>query len=283
MKKLFSKDDDIKLDMSLEEFVTFYSNSKVVASEGISDFLYKIKDIFHTNLNTYKLNDRVTIDTYANKTLFLSKIRKINFIDIKDIYTSKPENFKGLIVKYLDDLESVSLVTMRNFKDTLDALNVSIGEFIHNYDDSRVTQLYGLSKFKNTDQLLETNRKVIAKYFPIGNGSTKAYIKDIYNSLRDFETVYTQLSNLDKVLSKESVDEAFKLSNETSNLIDLLIDLNKKNDILNNNDKSKTDLMTAVHIAAKEIEFVNYLYSNFVIVNGVFKNNVDDIVKFLGW
>ena len=280
MKKLYL-DEDLDRVMTLESFVHLYTNCNVVANEAIGDFLYKIKDKFNTIFNTHNLNDRITLDSYSNKSLFLRKLKTVDFVDIKDIYTSKPENFSGLYVKYLADLELISSVTMKQYRDTLGTLNIAIGEFIHNYESKAIVGLYGLSKFKESEGLLEKNRKVMAGYFPVANGKSKAFIRDVYNSLGDFETIYNQLSILDKALSKEEVERALKLAQETSNLIDLLININRTSNVLDNNNKVKKDLMNGVYIAAKEVEFINYLYSNFVIVNGVFKNNIDDILNFL--
>jgi hypothetical protein len=123
--KLFTNAEIIKPNFSLEQFVHHYNSASVISQENLSDYFYKIKDIFS---NVYKkfstvTNDKIVLDITSNKFETLNKIKRIKFVDIKDYMTSKPENFKGMYLDYSLDLINSSKVILENTESTLNNLN----------------------------------------------------------------------------------------------------------------------------------------------------------------
>lgn len=279
--KLFSNQDKFDSHFHMEEFRGHYQTASVISTEAISDYLYKIKDSLSTTFErlTSAVNDKVVIDTTSTKFETMYRIKRVRFIDLKDYITSKPENFHGKYVDYTLDLINSSKIIVENTESTLNNLKLAISSFINEYSENKVSILYGVVYFKEAEKLVEESRKEISKYFPDSNGSTKAYIRDVLKTTNDVESLYKNIEMLDSILNFSKIDYITKLTNECVSLIDSLIDQNNKKDILSKNNTIKKELISAVHISAREVEFLNYLYANAIIFYGCFKNLTQELNK----
>lgn len=279
--KLFSGQDKFDPHFSMEEFRGHYQSASVISTEALSDYLYKVKDAFSSTFDrlTAAVNDKVVVDSTSSKFETMHRLKRVKFIDLKDYMTSKPENFRGKYVDYTLDLINASRVMVENTEATLNNLKLAISSFVNEYSENKVSTLYGGIYFKEAEKLTEENRKEISKYFPDSNGSTKTYVRDVLKTVNDVESLYKNIEMLDSILNLSKIDYIAKLTNECVSLIDTLIDQNTKTDMLSKNDTMKKELISAVHITAREVEFLNYLYGNAVVFYGCFKSLTEDLNK----
>lgn len=281
--KLFAN-EVIKPNFSVEQFVKHYSNTNsVIAQENLSDYFFKIKDTFVNVFNKLSnaTNDKIVLDNVASKFETLHKLKRVKYIDIKDYITSKPENFRGKYIDYTLDLINSSNIIVENTEATLNNLKLAIASFINEYSDSKASTLYGATYFKEANKLVEENKKEISKYFVDTNSSSKTYIKDVLKTQNDIETLYKNIEVLDTILNQTKINYIAKLTNECTDLIDSLLEQNSKTNILANNNSTKKDLIIAIHNSAKEVEFLNYLYSNAVIFYSTFGSLITDLNRVI--
>ena len=274
--------ETVGITFSVEDFINYYNSASVVSEEALSDYLYKIKDTFN-NLYlklTGKIDDKAVMDILSNRFEILHRLKRVKFVEIKDILVSKPENFKGKYVDYTLDLINSSKAITEDTEKTLHNLKLAIASFINEYKEDKVFTVYGATYFKNTNKLIESHQKEISKYFPVANGSTKAYLGDVLKTLNDFEALYKNIEVLDKTINPTTLNFISKLTEECAQLVDSLINHNTKTNVLARNDHVKKELINAIHIAAREVEFTNYLYANTLIFYGCFKNITDEVIKF---
>lgn len=281
--KLFSNKEKIELNFSMEEFHEHYQSAKVISTESLTDYFYKVKDIFSTAYKSMSgaVNDKIVIDITSTRFETLNRIKRVKFIDIKDYITSKPENFRGKYTDYTLDLLNASKILVENTESTLNNLKLAISSFVNEYSENKVVTLYGAIYFKKAEKLIEENRKNISKYFPDSNGSTKAYILDVLKTTNDIEILYKNIEILDSTLNLSKINYIAKLTNDCVSLIDTLIDQNTRSNILSRNNNIKKELISAIHVSAREVEFLNYLYANAIIFYGCFKNLVNDLNKIV--
>lgn len=104
--KLFSNETIKISEMSVENFVDLYNNSSVVATEAISDYLYKIKDTFTNLSNSIVLgdNDKLALDVLNSRFELEHVIKRLKMSDIGSYSVEKPENFKGHYKDYTPSL-----------------------------------------------------------------------------------------------------------------------------------------------------------------------------------
>lgn len=281
--KLFSNQDKFDSLFSTEDFRGYYQTASIISTETLSDYLYKIKDIFSITFNrlSNSINDQVVIDTTSTKFETIYRIKRIKFIDLKDHITSKPENFRGKYIDYSVDLINVSKIMIENTELTLNNLKIAISSFINEYSENKVSMFYGVTYFKETEKIIEKNRKEINQYFPDKTGTTKAYIGDVLKTTNDIESLYKNIEILDTILNISKIDYISKLTNECIAIIDVLIEQNTKSNILSKNNNIKKELISSIYISAKEVEFLNYVYANAIIFYSSFKNLTQDINKII--
>ena len=279
--KLFKEKDNIIPQFSLEQYRDYCRTASVISQESITDYFYKVKDLFSTTFQSLSgvTNDKIVIDSVATRFETLHRLKRVKFIDVKDNITSKPENFRGKYVDYTLDLINSSRVIVESAEVTLNNLKLAISSFLNEYSENKVSTLYGATYFKDSEKVTEANRKDIAKYFTDTNSSSKTYVKDVLKTLNDVESLYKNIEVLDTNLNFTKIQYIAKLTQECVDLMDSIIDQNTKNDIFSRNDSVKKELIYAVHVSARSVEFLNYLYSNAIIFYSVFKNLTQDLSK----
>ena len=281
MSKLFTSQEPLTLKLSMEKFVEYYNTASVVSLEAISDYFYKLKDLF-TTLSSSLIglnNDKIVTDALATRFETLYVLKRIKFVELRDEIVLKPENFKGKYIDYSADLIESASVLVRNTEENLHNLKMAVSSFINEYSENKVLTLYGISYFKEAEKIIETHRKNIAKYFPSSNSSVKAYVGDVLKSLSDVEQLYSDIQKLDKIINLSKINHISKLSSEVSDLIDVLIEQNTKSGILLKNNSTKKELINAIYTVAKEVELVSYIYSNCMFFYSAIKSLSDVIIK----
>lgn len=280
MSKLFAGGEISGLKFSTEEFKNYYGNASVVSLEALSDYFYKIKDSFNTisssvaNLN----NDKIVTDIFATRFETQHVLKRVKFNELRVETVSKPEKFKGKYVDYTAELIAAANILVPNTEETLNTLKLAISSFINEYQEDKISNLYGVAYFKEAEKLTETHRKDISKYFS-SNNSVKAEIGDLLKSLSDVEQLFNDVQKLDEIINLNHIEHLIKLSKEAAELVDLLIEQNSKSGILLKNDSTKKELVKAIHISATEIETVSYLYSNCVFLYGAIKSLSEKIIE----
>ncbi len=279
--KLFSATPNPPISFSLEQYNVLINSSQVISQESLTDYFYKLKDIFSTAFKglTAQGTDTLVREVESNKFEILHKVKAIKFIDAKAYMTSKPENFKGKYVDYSLDLINSSNIILKDTESTLNNLKMAVASFINEYSEDKVFTLYGATYFTRSSKLMEEHRREIAKYFPLSNGSTKAYISDVLKTFNDLESIYKNIDVLGTTLNLTKINFIAKLTVDTSELIDSLIDQNTKTNVLARNSEVKKELINAIHTTAREVELLNYLYANAIMFYGTFKNLTDDLSK----
>jgi hypothetical protein len=277
--KLYSSYDATILNLSNEQFVNHVNNASVIAQESLFNFLYKIKDTFNVmanNINTKGL-DKPAIDSTSTMFETLHNLRSLNFVNCRDYMVSKPENFRGRYIEYTEDLIRVSYLVHNETEKILNTLKMAISSFINEYKENNISTIYGVSHFNKIDRLINDNNKIIRKYFPDKNSSTKTYIKDVIRSFNDIEPLYINIEKMDEVLNTKKLKNLSKLTTDCVSLIDNLIEVNTGSNIFEKSSTAKKELITAIHNTARCVEFVSYMYSNIYIFYGTFKNLTDEL------
>jgi hypothetical protein len=279
MSKLFAGEKIGEKNFSTEEFRNYHGTAKVVSTEAITDFFYKLKDSFNTLSSSIAGldNDKIVTDVLATRFETSHVAKRVKFVELRDESVSKPEKFKGKYVEFSEDMIKSAGVLVDNTQESLSNLKMAVASFINEYSEDKVATLYGISYFKDAEKVTEAQRKDIAKYFT-GSG-VKASVGDVLKSLSDIDVLFSDIQTLDSVLNQSKIEHIGKLANEVSELIDVLIEQNTKTGVLLKNDSVKKELISAVHIVAKEVELVSYLYSNCIFFYSGVKTLSEKIIE----
>lgn len=279
MSKLFAGEDVGQVQFSAEVFRQYHGTAKVISAEAITDFFYKLKDSFTTLTSSVAGldNDKIVTDVLATRYETGHVAKRVRFIELREETVAKPEKFKGKYVEFTQDMIQASTVMIDSAQESLSNLKLAVASFINEYSEDKVATLYGIAYFKDAEKITDNRRKEIAKYFT-GNG-VKASVGDLLKSLTDIDTLYSDIQTLDSVINQSKIEHVAKLAQEVAELIDVLIEQNTKTGVLLKNDSLKKELVAAVHIVAKEVEFVSYLYSNAVFFYSAFKSLSEKIIE----
>lgn len=259
--------------LSQEQFNAYYQTASVVSMEAISDFFFKLKDSIATINNSLFTLDEDKSLTEVLSTRFETEhvAKRLKMTNLKDHTVLIPEHFSGKYVDYIQDLTLVTSEATKNVDQTLSSLKLAISGFINEYSEDSVTTLYGGVYFKDAEKLLTRHTAIISKYFKKNTNSVKSRVGDVLISFTDIPDIYKGLVTLDGVLGVAKIKEISKVANEASELVDVLIEQNRNSQILLKNDHVKKELMNALYIGAKQVEFVAYLYSNILFLHKAVK------------
>ena len=279
--RLYDSSEVIQPQFSQEQFNAYYQTASVVSLEALSDYFYKLKDIFSTiQSKVTDLNgDKVVADTLSTRYETEHVIQRLKFIDLKDYLIQKPENFKGKYIDYIKDLILASNEVVNNTEATLNNLKLAISSFINEYSEDKINTLYGNVYFKDAEKITAKYSKEIAQYFPKADTSSKAEVGSVLKSLNDIPVIYNSITTLERSINETKLKNISKLANEASELVDLLLEQNKTSSILLRNDTTKKDLVSALYTSAKQVELVSYLYSNAIFFYSSFKKLSDFLVE----
>lgn len=279
--RLYTQEEKIVPQFSQESFTQYYQTASVVAEEAISDFFYKLKDSLNTISNNLSITGQEAIvnDILSTRFELEHVIKRLKIVDLKDEYVPIPENFKGKYVEYIQDLITTSEIIVKDTESTLNHIKVAVSSFINEYNEEQVATLYGVVYFKDTDKLIQKRTKQISAYFPNNSGSVKAYLGDVLKTLNDIPEIHKGITSLESIINEKTIFNINKLAKEVAELIDLLIEQNKTSGVLLRNDSVKKDLVAALHITAREVEFMSYLYSNAIYFYSAYKSLAQLLLK----
>lgn len=280
--KLFSTSDASENKISVETYKDYFLSTDYIVTEDLTDFFVKIKSIFSDAIDkiTFAYNDKMTYDINKDKIIYLHAINKIKFTDIAPKLISKPNNFKGYYIEYLNDLYSYMNTQLGNIFTTIEKLKYFISYYINEYKSDVFDVNTSLTYFKNIEKQVEKTNKEISSYFKANDHSTKDEFKRLYKTLNDVNVIYKLIENFDKFNLDSNIKIIEKESKNCMELVDTLIDNNLKARGKLINDEVKKNLTFATYVTAKQIEIISYLFANLVSFYGVFKNNLEDMKEF---
>lgn len=280
--KLFTNESTIKPSFSLEELKAYHNGTTAISQEAISDYLYKLKDSLATiTASTVgKTNDSIVTDTLSTRFETEHVLKRINFPYLQLEVVSKPDRFVGNYADYAADLLKASEDIVAVTTEATSKLKLAIASFINEYSPDKVITIYGLPYFKQAESETETYRKKISKYFTGRQDSVVANIADLIRTPNELDSIYSKLQYLDKAINQSIIRAIDKEAKDASALIDLLIEQNTKSGILLKNDSTKKQLVNAVYITARSVEFTSYLYSNCIYFYSAIKSLSESIIKF---
>lgn len=279
--KLFSKQDQQpSVTFTLEQFRNYYQTAKVVSTENLSDYLYKVKDTFNTAQKRFDSDyDKLGVDVQKSRFEVEHVIKRVKFNNLKDYLVSKPENFKGKYVLYIKDMLETSETLLPSTVKTLTTLKLTIASFINEYKESEIFTLYGADYFQSAKDNTEQSVKTISKYFRKDN-STKAHVGEVLRTFNDVPDIYDTVDSVSRILTIDVVKQINKMADEASGLVDNLIEQNGKTGLLEKNDTAKRELIDALYTSAKQVETVSYLYANLIQFYAAYKKLGDLILDF---
>ena len=279
--KLFSKQDQQpSVTFTLEQFRNYYQTAKVVSTENLSDYLYKVKDTFNTAQKRFDSDyDKLGVDVQKSRFEVEHVIKRVKFNNLKDYLVSKPENFKGKYVLYIKDMLETSETLLPSTVKTLTTLKLTIASFINEYKESEIFTLYGADYFQSAKDSTEQSVKTISKYFHKDN-STKAHVGEVLRTFNDVPDIYDTVDSVSRILTIDVVKQINKMADEASGLVDNLIEQNGKTGLLVKNDTAKKELIDALYTSAKQVETVSYLYANLIQFYAAYKKLGDLILDF---
>lgn len=261
---LFSKEQPKPMVLSQEAFVNYYSTASVVSTEAISDYFFKLKDTLSTaTTKVFSLDDdRLVTDVLSSRFEVENKIKRLKFSNLKPYSVTIPENFKGKYVDYIKDLTDSSRALIPDTEKALGTLKMTLSAFMNEFSEDKADNLFGKVVYKESEKQTKIHQDKISKYFPSKSNATKGYIKDVLNNLDEIPKIFAGISELEKLINPSTLKNITKLTNEVSEMVDLVLEQNNKTGFLLNSNYLKKDLITALHTVAKEVELVAYLYSN---------------------
>ena len=279
--KLFNKDDTLKVELSQETFTNLYTSSKVVSTEAIGDYLFKLRDSINSTHARFIDNskDIASVELVNTRLETEHVVKRLDFVEFRHAALSKPENFYGRYVDYIKDLTDTSDVIVKDVKVSLANLKLAVASFINEHRDSKLGGLYGYEYFKTSERLVDNHTKVISKYFPKKDSSVKTRASDVLKNLSDVPTIYTHVFELTNILNTPTIEEISKLVKDVSLLVDSLIEQNNNSGVLIKANKTKKELIESLHIVGKEVEFVGYLYTNALLFYTAVKSLSNEIIK----
>lgn len=268
---------DPAIYLSREDFNEYCQTAEIVASEAISDYLYKIKDTLATIKNSTISNgsERVIAEALSHRYQVEHVIKRLNFINVKDHTVQKPENFTGKYIDYTKDLLDSSEEVIENTIFILNSLKLALASVIN--DNNSTDTIYGDSYFREATKIHEKRTKLISKYFKHNNSSTKAEIGDLLKSLKDIPTIYSTMSSLPTVISEDKIRSINKLAEDVSGIIDLLLE--NTSTITDKSSSVRKDLVNGVYVAARQVELSSYLYTNVLFLSTAVLNLSETLLK----
>jgi len=272
--------DEFTPTYSLEDYQSLINRNLYLTTEALQDYFYKLKDLFRSISNNFtkEYNDFIAIEVTNDKLEVLNRLKRINFFQIKDEITSKPEDLEGKLIDLSSELIKAFNTLKPDIEITFESLEIAIAKFINDYKDKNVLSIYNDIHFKETEEKVTKIKKAFEHFFPRQIGSTKTKFKNIFYNLKDIETLYSDISTLSNLVNHDYIRQLNKRSEEISNLIDVLI-----REIPNlsetTNKKVKQELYSALYVAAKEQELFFYLYSVTYKLYGSFYNIKEDLKR----
>lgn len=265
--------------MSMEQYLDYFYNTSHLSQEFLGDFGAKLKDLFSNVANSIysTYNDKAVKDALKTKHQVIQKAKTLNYTMTSINPTSKPLNFKGYYLPYLDDLNKNANFYQSNIYTVLNKLKTIIGNYIINTTPDKDHIVIGISFFKDQEKTLKDYKESLTRYFPVDDGSVKTTFRNILRNYEEFPKIIESMLLLD---NKIYPDNLRKIENEVQScrqLIDNLIETTMKKNTFNS--QYKKDIVYVTYTTAQIVEYVYFIYSNSFNFYSVFKNNTEDFLK----
>lgn len=279
--KLFNKTDKFELNLSQEKFVQYHSSASVLSTESLAVFLSQVKDTFSGVTRTFDAGtQRFFKEVDSSRFETIARAKEVKFVNFRHEVVAKPEQFKGYYLDYAKQL-SVSAETVSELVDTmLSSLKLAVSTFINEYSPDKGDILYGQKSFTEGTKLLDSEKQEVAKFFKAPAAKVRDQVQNLMRSNADFEQIYLQFDTLKKIYTDDRHAEIERHVKSTTELVDVLIDLNVKSAVLNKNDELKKQLVSAIHSTASAVEYHYALYANTLFLAKAFKELTQSLNNF---
>lgn len=263
-----------------EAFANYYANAQVVSMESVSQYLYRIRDIFHSATNFITSDqDKFVQETLSNKYETLHLAKKVSYADFRLTLVSRPEMFSSLYVDYLEDLSDIAQSTHESTLKSLDTLKLAVANFINEHQDGQLDTIYGARYFDQERKTIEKNKEVNKKHYKAHQNKTTTPVQTLIKSMTDFDKIYALIDTCAGTLNSLNSDHIGKQVRDVTELIDALVDHNLKTAVLANSQGAKKELVEAIDHTARSVEFFAALCAEFFGVCSSFKTLSDALVK----
>jgi len=278
--KLYNNKTELKNSISIEQYNNYFTNIDKVSTEALSDYVYKILDVFH-NLGTSvlgKYDDRQAAEVLSKQFELNNKIKYLEFTLVADNIIYKQENFSGKFVDYISDLKEIFSELTPVVLESGDILKLAISDYLNTVNIDNKAMVYGYSKLNKNVSICENLLNKGNKYFTKTNGLDQDSIRALFKTLNDFKPMHEDIAKLDKISNQETSDNIKTLYNSVCMLLDHLATEVGNNNISLSNDKMKKELSIMVHDFAKILEIYGYFKNT---LTGFYKVHLVNIDKIL--
>lgn len=279
--KLYDKQPPFQCDISMEQFCAHYASSKTVSTESVELFLAKVKDSFSSvALKLDPVQDRFRMESESRRRATVVAAREVKFSNFRHEVVSKPESFSGYYTEYLKDFHPTAFALETMCSKLLDTLQLTLGTFINDYSDEKVTHIFGHIEYEKAKKILPSLQMSLSHYFKAPAAKVRSRVEDVLKSMQDFEVLYAQGDKVAQVLSISNVERMQKLVASTTDLVDALIQVNMGNGVLTRYEDSKKQLVDAIHLCAKYVELYHATLARWVFYSKSFNDLTASLEKF---
>lgn len=281
MKKLFNNEKPLAVTLSAEQFMAYHKTANVISTESLDVYLSKIKDTF---MGVDRLIDTKTERFFkevdSNRYETISRAKKVKYFNFRNEVVSKPEQFKGYYTDYIDQLNKSSETITELVDVLLSNLKLAVSTFINEYNLEKSDMMYGSKSFTDGAKILEHESAAVGSYFKAPAGKVRDKVQELIKTNSDFEPIFEGFDKLKKVYTDARHKEIQAHVKSVVELVDVMIDLNIKSNVLNRNDQLKRQLMEAIHTAAQVVEYHYALYANTVFLAKAFTELTQTLANF---
>lgn len=259
------KNDTFMPSNGKKGFAVRYQSLEVISTESVNSFLSSVRDSLY---GISRLLDNSTekffkeIDSRRFETL--TKCKELKFVNIKHSLVTVPEQFSGYYLPYLKDVNSVSDILITRIDNLTTNLKFNLANFINENIDKTTTELYGQIEFNNATKELIKDKKLIASYFKNNQNKVKSQIGDVLHNLGEVDNLFNELDKLKIVYTNEVVSNMEAKVRSVTSLVDALIDVNIKTNVLNRSSELKKELILAIDVTAESVEYYNAMFANVI-------------------
>lgn len=277
---IFSPSDaGTQLDIAFERFADYYNNASVVATESVSQYLHRARDIFATVAEAVAGDrDKFVAEVVSSKYEVTHLAKVVKYVDFRQDTVSRPEMFSSLYVDYLKDVGEIAQKTYDTTLNSIDNLKLAVATFINEHQDGVIDTLYGARYFEENKKTIEACKKTNASHFKAPQNKTKTTVQQVIKSMTDFEAIFPLVDNAAKSLNQSNIKHLEKQVRDLTDLIDALVEQNIKTGILVKSEGAKKELVAAIDQTAKAVEFYTAMYAEFFGVCSGIKNLNDALI-----
>lgn len=263
MKTLFANHETFinTSDMSINNRLEGLSLEAITVANVVEVFKGLLPDLtakIHETLDTlsfYKESNSPEIkELLSNYKELDKKLKLINYVEKKDMLISVPEGFKGNLVDYVKEIESLSNKIYPVANKLLNEYRLILSAFLTN-KDQKISLTDHTSFFNSIKRDREGFISTLSSY-QTNTNSSKARLGTSINRLSDLDILVNKIENINKVRNNNNIKDLVSTINEISSLLDTIIERVSVGDVVNISGASAKNLSEGAYEVAKYIEFV---------------------------